>query len=77
MTDLPSGEMWGNQELRVSSNVIWVCSEPSFFILHTCIKPVRTELNQIYSPQGEYSGPSSNPSAVVRRISSPPSTGIT
>ena len=69
--------MWGNQELRVSSNVIWVCSEPSAFMRQTCISPVRTELNQIYCPQGEYSGPSSKPSAVVRRFSSPPREGMT
>ena len=75
-TDFPSGEMWGNQELRVSSKVIWVCSEPSAFMRQTCMSPVRTELNQMYCPQGEYSGPSSRPSAVVRRVSSPPSTGM-
>lgn len=34
-------------------------------------QPLRTELNQIYVPQGENSGPSSRPSAVVRRVSSP------
>lgn len=59
------------------SRVIWVCLEPSAFMRQTCISPVRTELNQIYCPQGEYSGPSSKPSAVVRRFSSPPRAGMT
>src|SRR2546430_4409982 len=30
----------------------------------------------MYFPSGEYSGPSSNPGVFVRRVSSPPSTGM-
>ena len=40
-------------------------------------QPAADGIEPDYWPQGEYSGPSSRPSAVVSRTSSPPSAGIT
>jgi hypothetical protein len=41
-----------------------------------CIKPLRVELNQMCSPSGEYSGPSSRPGVSVSLVSGPPSTAM-
>ena len=66
--------MCPNQQLS-SFRVIRTGSEPSRPIRQTCISPDRVELNQMYCPSGEYSGPSLKPPS-VSRVSAPPSAGM-